>query len=255
MPSFAPRSAAWPASVLMKWRRRLRSVSSSPAVAARAASKTKRPAASPSDARGAKKPGQHERDSTSLQRECAARARYENNIHASRSFREMIARPKISRNEWTLAEIGAFEVGHSRAALEEARVDDGGEGRRGEEVGPRGLEGHGLGRVLAVLHVEAARGRVAVVIDDARVRGPGRDAELCNTIARGVCSHDADSVFHALKRTHRAHRSVQTSAETTRSRCLPDGAVPPVVSGAAADRRNLASSPRDRSASKGCAAA
>jgi hypothetical protein len=40
----------------MKWRRRLRSLSSSPAVAARAASKTKRPAASPSDARGAKKP-------------------------------------------------------------------------------------------------------------------------------------------------------------------------------------------------------
>ena len=112
MPSFAPRSSAWPASELMKWRRRLRSVSSSPAVAARAASKTKRPAASPSDARGAKKPGQHERDATSLQRECAARARYEKNIHASRSFREMIARPKISRNEWKLAEVGAFEVGH-----------------------------------------------------------------------------------------------------------------------------------------------
>ena len=90
----------------------------------------------------------------------------------------MIARPKISRNEWKLAEVGAFEVGNfslSRAAPEEARVDDGGEGRRGEEVGPRGLEGHGLGRVLAVLHVEAARGRVAVVADDARVRGPGRE--------------------------------------------------------------------------------
>ena len=33
-------------------------------------------------------------------------------IHASRPFREMIARPKVSRNEWDTAEIGAFEVGN-----------------------------------------------------------------------------------------------------------------------------------------------
>ena len=33
-------------------------------------------------------------------------------MHASRPFREMIARPKISRNEWKTAEIGAFEVGN-----------------------------------------------------------------------------------------------------------------------------------------------
>ena len=33
-------------------------------------------------------------------------------IHASRPFREMIARPKISRIEWKTAEIGAFEVGN-----------------------------------------------------------------------------------------------------------------------------------------------
>ena len=44
-------------------------------------------------------------DSTSLQRECSARARSRKSIHASRSFREMIARPKISRNEWKMAEI------------------------------------------------------------------------------------------------------------------------------------------------------
>ena len=39
-------------------------------------------------------------DSTSLQRECSARARSGGSIHASRTLREMIARPKISRNEW-----------------------------------------------------------------------------------------------------------------------------------------------------------
>ena len=33
-------------------------------------------------------------------------------MHASRSFQEVIARPKISRNEWTTAERGAFEVGN-----------------------------------------------------------------------------------------------------------------------------------------------
>ena len=51
------------------------------------------------------RPGQHKGDSTSLQRECAARAHYEKHIHASRPSREMIARPKISRNEWKTAEI------------------------------------------------------------------------------------------------------------------------------------------------------
>ena len=56
--------------------------------------------------------GQDKGDSTSLQRECSARARSEKSIHASKPFREMIARPKISRNEWKTAEIGAFEVGN-----------------------------------------------------------------------------------------------------------------------------------------------
>ena len=36
----------------------------------------------------------------------------EKSIHASRPSREMIARPKISRNEWKPAERGAFEVGN-----------------------------------------------------------------------------------------------------------------------------------------------
>ena len=50
--------------------------------------------------------GQDKGDSTSLQRECSARARFgKKSIHASRPFREMIARPKISRNEWKTAEI------------------------------------------------------------------------------------------------------------------------------------------------------
>jgi hypothetical protein len=43
--------------------------------------------------------GQEQGDSTSLQRECSARARPGNSTHASRALREMIARPKISRNE------------------------------------------------------------------------------------------------------------------------------------------------------------
>jgi hypothetical protein len=56
--------------------------------------------------------GQDKGDSTSLRRECSARARSGKSIHASRPFREMIARPKISRNEWKPAELGAFEVGN-----------------------------------------------------------------------------------------------------------------------------------------------
>ena len=51
------------------------------------------------------RPGQDKSDSTSLRRECSARARSGKSIHASRPFREMIARPKISRNEWKTAEI------------------------------------------------------------------------------------------------------------------------------------------------------
>ena len=58
------------------------------------------------DADVVERPGQEKRDSTSLQRECSARARSANSTHASRPFREMIARPKISRNEWKTAEIG-----------------------------------------------------------------------------------------------------------------------------------------------------
>ena len=58
------------------------------------------------------RPGQDKGDSTSLQRECSARTRSGKSIHASRPFREMIARPKISRNEWKPAERGAFEVGN-----------------------------------------------------------------------------------------------------------------------------------------------
>ena len=53
----------------------------------------------------ASRSGQDKGDSTSLQRECSARARSGKHIHASRPFREMIARPKISRNEWKTAEI------------------------------------------------------------------------------------------------------------------------------------------------------
>ena len=50
-------------------------------------------------------PGQQKGDSTSIQHECSARARSKKSIHASRPFREMIARPKISQNEWKTAEI------------------------------------------------------------------------------------------------------------------------------------------------------
>ena len=58
------------------------------------------------------KTGQDKGDSSSLQHECSARARSGKSIHASRALREMIARPKISRNEWKPAERGAFEVGN-----------------------------------------------------------------------------------------------------------------------------------------------
>jgi hypothetical protein len=54
--------------------------------------------------------GQEKGDSTSLQRECFARARSRKSVRASRALREMIARPKISRNEWRSAEKGAFEI-------------------------------------------------------------------------------------------------------------------------------------------------
>jgi len=54
-----------------------------------------------------------------------ARAFRRKSIHASRPFREMIARPHISRNEWNTAGIGAVEVGHvapfSRAGIDARR--------------------------------------------------------------------------------------------------------------------------------------
>ena len=56
-------------------------------------------------------------DSTSLQRERSARARSRNSIHASRALREMIARPKISRNERQTAEIGAPKLGMSHLVV------------------------------------------------------------------------------------------------------------------------------------------
>ena len=49
--------------------------------------------------------GQDKSDSRSLQHECSARAHSGKSIHASRALREMIARPKISRNEWKSTEI------------------------------------------------------------------------------------------------------------------------------------------------------
>ena len=49
--------------------------------------------------------GQEKGDSSSLQHECSARARSGKNIHASRPLQEMIARPRMSRNEWKTAEI------------------------------------------------------------------------------------------------------------------------------------------------------
>ena len=51
------------------------------------------------------KTGQDKGDSSSLQHECSARARSGKSIHASRALREMIARPKISRDEWKMTEI------------------------------------------------------------------------------------------------------------------------------------------------------
>jgi len=49
--------------------------------------------------------GQEKSASSSLQLECSARARSVKSIHASRALREMIARPKVSRNEWETTEI------------------------------------------------------------------------------------------------------------------------------------------------------
>ena len=49
---------------------------------------------------GERRPEPRNDDSTSLRRECPARARSGASIHASRTLREMIARPEISRNEW-----------------------------------------------------------------------------------------------------------------------------------------------------------
>jgi tRNA-splicing endonuclease subunit Sen2 len=58
------------------------------------------------------RPGQEKSASSSLHHECSRARAFRKSIHASRPFREMIARPKISRNEWKTTEIGAFEVGN-----------------------------------------------------------------------------------------------------------------------------------------------
>ena len=44
-------------------------------------------------------------DSTSLRRECSARSRSRESVHAPRPFREMIARPNTIRNQWNMTEI------------------------------------------------------------------------------------------------------------------------------------------------------
>ncbi|KAH8059541.1 intracellular chloride channel [Aureococcus anophagefferens] len=59
--------------------------------------------------------GQETSDSISIQHECSARARSGKSIHASKALPEMIARPKISRNERKTTEIGASKVGISHS--------------------------------------------------------------------------------------------------------------------------------------------
>jgi hypothetical protein len=70
-------------------------------------------------------PGQKQGDSSSLQHECSARDRSRERIHASRALREMIARPKVSRNEWKMTERGASKVGN--VALFSCQVQSRGE--------------------------------------------------------------------------------------------------------------------------------
>ena len=59
----------------------------------------------PSLVDGAHAPGQEKGDSTSLQRGCARSDFQEKSIHALSSSQEMIARPKMSQNEWKTIEI------------------------------------------------------------------------------------------------------------------------------------------------------
>ena len=81
-------------------------------------------------------PGQEKGDSTSLQRGCSRSDVREESIHALSSPREMIARPKMSQNEWKTTEIRASKVGNVSpfSCPGEANDDRAPEERRGGVV-------------------------------------------------------------------------------------------------------------------------
>ena len=70
---------------------------------------------------GCRSPGRETSDSRSLQHECAARDRFGASIHASRTLREMIARPQMSRNERKTTEIRASPSWKVRALFPPGR--------------------------------------------------------------------------------------------------------------------------------------
>ena len=144
----------------------------------------------------------------------------------------MIARPKISRNEWKTVEIGAFEVGNvapfSCSALRRRRVERGEaldvvDGRDGLRLLARALEGReaavdvvplGL-RAVAPAHgwrpladarlagpqVLAAQDRLALA--PAVVRGADDEAVLAD-VARELAADAAEALLRRLEAELRA---------------------------------------------------
>ena len=110
----------------------------------------------------------------------------------------MIARPKVSRNEWTTAERGAFEVGH--VALFSRPVGD----------ARRGLR-------------DVARGAPRDFRGDGRERGAG-DARVVGAALRDLAAQRAGRVERARRR-RRGRRGVRVVTRTAREEPLREGAV------------------------------
>ena len=128
-----------------------------------------------------RRPWEETGDSTSLQRDRSARARSGNSIHASRALREIIARPKISRNEWKIAELGAFESAPGARLWRRTRrgratpgarlrAADAPRTRRPGSSSPRGGRAAGSSSPRRGRAPEAARERADLVLRLARVR-------------------------------------------------------------------------------------
>ena len=126
----------------------------------------------------------------------------------------MIARPKISRNEWKPAEIGAFEVGNfalfccPAVDVVVVEVGDDRPPREAQEEAPLRAQRYvrrrvDVARVAGV--AERRRRRAARVVDDELLRRPGLPSEAFQerAVERGARAHRRADDAHERRRRGR----------------------------------------------------